>query len=467
MSYEIVLDSSLNDQISNEAKESLTQGNVESGCAKLQQCSKNDNGNSSAIHPKRTLEDENLDYDSNASSSSFEFHKGERAAAHNCLTRSYSRPMSSKWNDAEKWIMKKQDCAKKSAFHNQVNQYPFMHIVRVAPEMANYDHRLAANGLADTKRVDFYQQAVQIPFGKFSFIPSGAHPVSAQSCGGNLLCDQFSQSKDLKEVAQLSCTKSSEEDTTAIPAKRSVCMRDMGTEMTPVASQEPSRTATPVGETTPLRSPTYSIPSTPRRGAPTSTSLNRNIDDESQHCPENGRKALSEKETNLKTRRQIVALGVQLGKMNIASWESKDEKEDITSSGDTTSMEELERIEYEKRAAAWEEAEKSNQYFARYKREEIKIQAWESRQRAKLEAEMRRIKEKVDPMRIQAQAKMVKKIAMATQDQKKSEQQLKLERIEMQKEQLLKQNTFEKPEECHCLLTCVVVGCHNNRVDNQ
>ncbi|KAE8700758.1 putative Auxin response factor [Hibiscus syriacus] len=230
--------------------------------------------------------------------------------------------------------------------------------------------------------------------------------------------------------------------------------------MTPVASQEPSRTATPVGETTPLRSPTYSIPSTPRRGAPTSTSLNRNIDDESQHCPENGRKALSEKETNLKTRRQIVALGVQLGKMNIASWESKDEKEDITSSGDTTSMEELERIEYEKRAAAWEEAEK-------YKREEIKIQAWESRQRAKLEAEMRRIKEKVDPMRIQAQAKMVKKIAMATQDQKKSEQQLKLERIEMQKEQLLKQNTFEKPEECHCLLTCVVVGCHNNRVDNQ
>ncbi|XP_039017513.1 uncharacterized protein LOC120148470 isoform X2 [Hibiscus syriacus] len=417
-SYEIVLDSSLNDQISSQAKESLTEENVESSCAKLQQCSKNDNGNSSAIHPIRTLEDENLDYDSNASSSSFEFHKGERAAAHNCPTRSYSRPMSSKWNDAEKWIMKRQDvvanCAKNNAFHDQVNRYPLMHIVRVAPESANYDYRLVANGLADSKRVDFYQHAVQIPFNKFSFIPSGAHPVSAQSCGGNLLCNQLSQSKDLKEVAQLSCTKSSEEDTTAIPAMRSVCMRDMGTEMTPVASQEPSRTATPVGATTPFRSPTSSIPSTPCRGAPTSTSLNRNIGDESQCCPENGRNALSEKETKLKTRREIVALGVQLGKMNIAAWASKDEKEDNTSSVDTTRMEELVRIEYEKRAAAWEEAEKSK-HAARYKREEIKIQSWESRQRAKLEEEMRRIEDEVDQMRIQAQAKMVKKIDMATQ----------------------------------------------------
>ncbi|KAK8581054.1 hypothetical protein V6N13_144101 [Hibiscus sabdariffa] len=418
MPDEMVLDSNLNGQISSQTKESLPQENVQVGRVKLQQCLKNDNGNSSAIHPMRTLEDENLDYDSNASSSSFEFHKGDRAATHNCLTRSYSRPMSSKWNDAEKWIMNRQNaqatCVKKNAFHNQVNRHPLTHIVRVAPESANYDQRLAANGIADTKRVDFYPHAVQIPFDKFSFIPSGAHPISAQSCGGNLLCDQFSQSKDLKEVAPLSCTKSSEEDTAAIPAARSVCMRDIGTEMTPVASQEPSRTATPVEATTPLRSPTSSIPSTPRSGAPTSTPLDHNIDDKSQHCPENCTKALSEKETKLKTRREIVALGVQLGKMNIAAWASNDEKEDNTSSGDTTCMDELERIKYEKRAAAWEEAEKSK-HTARYKREEIKIQAWESQQRAKLEAEMRRIEAKVEQMRSQAQAKMVKKTAMARQ----------------------------------------------------
>ena len=142
-------------------------------------------------------------------------------------------------------------------------------------------------------------------------------------------------------------------------------MRDTGTEMTPGTSQEPSRTATPVGATTPLRSPTSSIPSTPRRGGPTSTPLGHTTDDESQHPTYNGKKELSEQEMKLKTRREIVELGVQLGKMNIAAWASKDQKENITSSVETTNIEELEQIEYEKRAAAWEEAEKSK-HTARY-----------------------------------------------------------------------------------------------------
>ncbi|XWS18682.1 hypothetical protein CRYUN_Cryun32bG0065700 [Craigia yunnanensis] len=419
ISNEVVLDSSLNDQISRHRKESLARESIEVGCAKLQQFSKIDNGNFSTIHLMRTLEDENLDYDSNASSSSFEFHKGERAV-HSSMTRPYSRPMSSKWNDAEKWIMNRQNVqaayAKKNAFQNQANRFPMTKMVRVAPESANYDQRSAVNHIVDTKMVDFCQPVVQMPFEKFSFIPSGAHPISAQACGGSLLSDQCPHSKDLREVAQrdLSCTKSSAEDTTVLPAIRSVSMRDMGTEMTPATSQEPSRTATPVGATTPLRSPTSSIPSTPRRGAPTSTPLDHTTDDYSQHPTDNGKKELSEQEMKLKTRKEIVALGVQLGKMNIAAWASKDEKENNTSSVETTNIEELEQIEYEKRAAAWEEAEKSK-HSARCKREEIKIQAWESQQRAKLEAEMRRIEAKVEQMRAQAQAKMVKKITMARQ----------------------------------------------------
>ncbi|EOY27589.1 PREDICTED: titin homolog isoform X2 [Theobroma cacao] len=381
ISNETVLDSSLNDQISSQPKESLPRESIDVGRSKLQQFSKSDNGNSSAIHPIRTIEDENLDYDSNASSSSFEFHKGERALP-NSMTRSYSRPMSSKWNDAEKWIMNRQNLqatyAKKNAFNNQANRF----------HMTN-----------------------MMPFEKFSFIPAGAHPISAQACGGNLSSDQYPHSKDLREVAQ---RESSAEDTTVVPAIRSVSMRDMGTEMTPVTSQEPSRTATPAGATTPLRSPTSSIPSTPRRGEPTSTPLDHTTDDESQRPTNNRKKELSEQELKLKTRREIVALGVQLGKMNIAAWASKDEKENNTSSVETSNTEEPEQIEYEKRAAAWEEAEKSR-HTARYKREEIKIQAWESQQRAKLEAEMRRIEAKVEQMRAQAQAKMVKKIAMARQ----------------------------------------------------
>ncbi|XVE51661.1 hypothetical protein DITRI_Ditri02bG0059500 [Diplodiscus trichospermus] len=419
VSNESVLGSSLNDQISSQPTESLPRESIEVCHAKLQQSSKNDNSNPSAIHPMRTLEDENLDYDSNASSSSFEFHKGERVVQ-SSMKRSYSRPLSSKWNDAEKWIMNRQNVqatyAKKSVFHNQANRFPMANMGRVAPESANYDQRSVVNRIADTKRVDFCQPAVQIPFEKFSFIPSGAHPISAQAGGGNSLCGQCPQSKDLREAAQrdLSCTKSSAEDTTVLPAIRSVSMRDMGTEMTPVTSQEPSRTSTPVGATTPLRSPTSSISSTPRGGAPTSTPLDHATDDESQHPADNGKNELSEEEVKLKTRREIVALGVQLGKMNIAAWASKDEKENSISSVKTTNIEELQQIEYEKRAAAWQEAEKSK-HTARFKREEIKIQAWESQQRAKLEAEMRRIEAKVEQMRAQAQAKMVKKIGMARQ----------------------------------------------------
>ena len=215
-----MLDSSLNDQISSQPKESLPRESIDVCRAKLQQFSKSDNGNFSAVHPMRTLEDDSLDYDSNASSSSFEFHKGERAV-HSSMTRSYSRPMSSKWNDAEKWIMNRQNVqstyAKKNAFHNQTNRFPMTNMGRVAPESAIYDRRSAVNRVADTKRVDFCQPAVQMPFEKFSFIPSGAHPISAQAYGGNLLSEQCPQSKDLREVNQgdLSCTtKNSAEDTT-------------------------------------------------------------------------------------------------------------------------------------------------------------------------------------------------------------------------------------------------------------
>lgn len=222
---EVVLDSSLNDQIASQPKESLALESSEGGRSKSQPLSKSDNGNSSTVHPMRTLEDDNLDYDSNASSSSFEFHKGERSV-HSSLTRSYSRPMSSKWNDAEKWIVNRQNVqatyAKKNAFHNQPNRFPMTNMVRVAPESANYDQRSAYNRIVDTKRVDFCQAALQMPSEKFSFIPSGAHPISAQAYGGNLLSEQCPQSKDLREMAQrdLSCTKSSAEDTTGKLAYR-------------------------------------------------------------------------------------------------------------------------------------------------------------------------------------------------------------------------------------------------------
>ena len=134
----------------------------------------------------------------------------------------------------------------------------------------------------------------------------------------------------------------------------------MGTEMTPVASQEPSRTGTPVRATTPIRSPTSSRPSTPARAAPASSPSNPRND----HLDPN-KNELSEKELQMKTRKEIMALGTQLGKMNIAAWASKGgEDSDASNSLKSLASEQPVKNIAEPRAAAWEEVEKTK-YMAR------------------------------------------------------------------------------------------------------
>lgn len=71
-------------------------------------------------------------------------------------------------------------------------------------------------------------------------------------------------------------------------AMKSICLRDMGTEMTPIASQEPSRTATPIRATTPaVRSPIASGSSTPIRpcqhGMQASQGYQKSTDGRSSH----------------------------------------------------------------------------------------------------------------------------------------------------------------------------------------
>ncbi|KAK1378403.1 Carboxy-terminal region remorin [Heracleum sosnowskyi] len=375
------------------------------GRVKLQQFSKGDGLSLSSVHPMRALEDD-IDYDSNASSSSFEF-QGERSV-NNPIGRSHLRPKSSKWNDAEKWIMNRQvNHLKNSNLQSQAVRMQVKNGLRFASESASNDNKSAV------KRVDFCQPAEQMSLEKFSFLSPVAQPTG-QGNGTNLPIDLCPHSKDLEAVEskESSCMTVSGDGSTG-PVIRAVSMRDMGTEMTPIPSQEPSRTATPVRATTPIRSPTSSLPSTPR-GVPTCTRTDYFSDVELKTSTKGRTKELSEQELKLKTRKEIVALGVQLGKTNIAAWASKDEKDNNAAAAENSELEELRRIEFEKRAALWEEAERSK-HNARFKREEIKIQAWESQQKAKLDAEMRRIESQVEQMKAHAHAKMVKKIAMARQ----------------------------------------------------
>jgi hypothetical protein len=146
--------------------------------------------------------------------------------------------------------------------------------------------------------------------------------------------------------------------TTCIPPPStvwSVSMRDMGTEMTPIASQEPSRTGTPVRAT----SPNCSRPTTPRR------TLGPNAIGAVISHGECSNSELSEQELQTKTRREIMLLGTQLGKTNIAAWASKKEEEkDASLSLKTVPMDQSTQNITAVRAAAWEEAEKAK-YLAR------------------------------------------------------------------------------------------------------
>ncbi|MED6208079.1 hypothetical protein PIB30_041633 [Stylosanthes scabra] len=126
------------------------------GLVKVQHSQKADNGKSSTtIHPAKITDNENLDCDSSASSSSFEFHR-ERPVS-NPATRFLLRPIPSKWNDAEKWIMNRQNIqagyAKKNALQNQVNHFT-TNMVKVAPDSGYCDHKLPKAKVTETQRVN-------------------------------------------------------------------------------------------------------------------------------------------------------------------------------------------------------------------------------------------------------------------------------------------------------------------------
>lgn len=192
-------------------KEFIPRENGDTNRNRVQQVLNGEGPNStSSVYPVRTFEDENLDYDS---TSSFEFHRGERSH-HHAIARSFSRPMPSKWNDAEKWIMNRQNMqsgyAKKVPFQNSSTRGPATNVVRVAPELANYENKLSV------KRVDFCQSATQLGTEKFAFVPSGSHSISVQRNGRNPLIDLCPETRDLREVDNdaVSCSKSSIENTT-------------------------------------------------------------------------------------------------------------------------------------------------------------------------------------------------------------------------------------------------------------
>lgn len=67
----------------------------------------------------------------------------------------------------------------------------------------------------------------------------------------------------------------------------------------------------------------------------------------------------------MKTRKEILEMGVQLGKVNIAAWASKDDEERTSPAVNTIAGEQVSKSVVERRAEAWEDAEKAK-YMAMY-----------------------------------------------------------------------------------------------------
>ncbi|GJS85663.1 remorin family protein [Tanacetum coccineum] len=337
----------------------------------------------SVLPERQTLATSDKEYDSvidKVSSLPFEFQKTERAP-HRKPTAPFSKQAPSKWDDAQKWIasptssrVKTEQPVKKNSYGNR---QPITKVVVEVP-----DQRLVPYEEPDTKQIDSShlkdekRQYVnwESEYGSSTMVDSHSKSILmiGDSCNSEISLSRHDSSPSIQ-------------NTTFVPPPseaRSVSMRDMGTEMTPIASQEPSRTGTPVRATTPSRSPSTSRSATPERTGPVSSS----------------------------TRQMESALGNQLGKKNIASWASKeDEDKDVPSSGKD---ERTGKSASEMHATAWEHAEKAK-YMARFKREEIKIEAWENHQKAKTEAEMRRIEVEVERMRGGAHDRLMNKLAAA------------------------------------------------------
>ncbi|KAI7727294.1 hypothetical protein M8C21_027566 [Ambrosia artemisiifolia] len=245
------------------------------------------------------------------------------------------KPTPSKWDDAQKWLVKLSRGGEKSHSNSE-------------PRNSNADDRRLIAPSANHE-----------------------HPSCEDEEGGEGIMVQYTGIETKNVNCDESVWRSNESAGSVV---RSICVRDMGTEMTPMASLEPSRAATPVPATTPAaRSPIASGSSTPVRPG-----VNRGHTVDVGGTTRFGRDRVGPNDEN--------------------AVESKTGNPDSKVSP------------LETRAMAWDEAERAK-YMARYKREEVKIQAWENHEKRKAEMEMKRMEAKAERMKSRAQEKYTNKLA--------------------------------------------------------
>lgn len=230
----------------------------------------------------------------NANQPGIESHKGggERATnQHRKGLGSVTKPTPSKWDDAQKWLA---GLSRVGGDHGHGKNKP-------------------RNSNAEDRRL--ITSAAQKGRDSCASTDEGLEVI-----GFDVPCQEEGETKKI-DCGTESIWRINKPVEDSLPAVRSVCVRDMGTEMTPVASLEPSRTATPIRAGTPsMRSPISSRSSTPGRARqgvqpvesyPTGVSslegrseggwVSRECKDSSEHH-ENGRVEGEKKASSLESR---------------------------------------------------------------------------------------------------------------------------------------------------------------------
>eukprot|EP01018_Ginkgo_biloba_P021409 Gb_00647 [translate_table: standard] len=298
-----------------------------------------------------SFEDNKYDYETGHenvnntnASSSFEFPKGggDRAFHHRPVLGSLSKPAPSKWDDAQKWLVSISSGGGDHGYAKNKSK------ASNALRKINFPPRPSKTSSSNASEMLFISSSTPVPADEEKEVELNHDEGETKKID----YDKSSRRID-KPIAD-----TAGEHISYIPPPstgRSVSMRDMGTDMTPITSQEPSRTGTPIRATTPsIGSPVSSRPSTPGRSLP------RMEGTENYQSGLKDHHELSVKQLHEKTRREIMALGAQLGKSNIAAWASKEEEEqDASKSLKTNDMEQAKMNILEARAAAWEEAEQA------------------------------------------------------------------------------------------------------------
>ncbi|XP_010531330.1 PREDICTED: uncharacterized protein LOC104807651 isoform X2 [Tarenaya hassleriana] len=262
---------------------------------------------------------------------SLEFRKIGSNRTPNHHRSAIGKPTPSKWDDAQKWLSgvgltHKSHCSKNSA----------------KPRNSNADDRRLIASASQREREEADENGAYGPMGR---------------------AEVETKKVDSEEPGSIWMINRKPPENIPETVIRSVCVRDMGTEMTPIGSKEPSRTATPVRNTTPAARSPVSSPTRVGETVP---------------------------EMVTETKSQV----------------NKSSGEDI-SNGDNKVGKTMKALEA--RAMAWDEAERAK-YMARYKKEEVKIQAWENHQKRKAEMEMKKMEAKAERMKTRAQEKLANKL---------------------------------------------------------